>query len=192
MLKSVTFKKDYRCFNEGDTFEFPAGITLLVGDQGCGKSTLLEVLNKSQKTDLLKVEMTSDEIVNTVYFDFEKMNPRMQQGFSRKISTMAQVAMRFSSHGQTGNAILGSLPEDSDAVIMLDEPDCALSPRSCWKLLGTLKASAAKGNQIIAAVHNPILIEGMTTVLSLEHRAWMSGAAFLEKHRCDDPNPEKE
>lgn len=37
MLKTIIFKKDHRCFKEGETFNFRPGVNLLVGDQDTGK-----------------------------------------------------------------------------------------------------------------------------------------------------------
>jgi predicted ATP-dependent endonuclease of OLD family len=43
MLKSITFKQNFRCFKKGQSFQFEA-LTLLVGDQGSGKSSILQLL----------------------------------------------------------------------------------------------------------------------------------------------------
>lgn len=56
----------------------------------------------------------------------------------------------------------------------------ALSVRSILALNDRFTQWALNGNQVIAAVHNPLVIEHSPVVLSLEHREWMSGADFIK------------
>jgi predicted ATPase len=67
-------------------------------------------------------------------------------------------------------------------IWFLDEPDMALSIRSCHWLAITFKEAADRGQQIIAAVHNPILIASVDQVYSVEHRCWMDSADFIKAH----------
>lgn len=174
MLHTITFLEKHRCFNEGDTFAFRSGVNLLVGDQGCGKSTLLEAINSKAK-----VKVVAD-LGKSAFLDFEKGLPRNKSDFLPNVDYLAQVAAGWSSHGQVVNAALRGMPVEYGLVVLLDEPDAALSVRSCVALVHQLNATVARGCQIIAAVHNPILIASQEAVLSLEHRRWMPGRAFLQ------------
>jgi len=65
--------------------------------------------------------------------------------------------------------------------MMMDEPDIALSIRSCHKLVDMMKKFEKQGHQIIAAVQNPIVIESFPEVFSLEHKMkWMKSEDFIE------------
>jgi predicted ATPase len=183
-LRSVTFLVDKYCFKKGDTFNFHPGLNLLVGDQGTGKSVLLGLIAGDPRAS--RGPRKRDEIINfdvdpcsTIYFDTEKMNPRIQP----TCETMVEIAGRFMSHGEVLRPIIKFCENTRDKVIILDEPDAAMSPRSCWDLTRMFKALTEINNcQVLAAVHSPIIIESCE-VLSLEHRRWMPGAEFLELHR---------
>lgn len=66
-------------------------------------------------------------------------------------------------------------------MIFMDEPDMALSIRSCHKLVALLK-KLGKKQQIVAAVHNPIVIGGFPEVYSTEHCRWMPLEEFIGSH----------
>lgn len=195
MLTQLKFKADFRCFKKDDTFEFRPGINLFVGDQGSGKSTLLalvralavkNVLTGLNGEDAAKViSLTTDKTGSRVLsFDFEKDNPRMAHSFEMpNMSAELIVRSRFVSHGQLVNSILDNIEglknEKSHHAILMDEPDTGLSPRSARAFAGSLE-SLAKHHQILAAVHNPLVIESVPEVLSLEHRRWMKSNEFME------------
>ena len=192
MLQSITFTEDWRCFEKRYSIPFRPGMNLLVGDQGCGKSSLLLALRSgSECKDDHQARAVRDK-VDIVYspcasrfFDFEKDNPRTLPSFGKNVQF--QIGSMSKSHGETAWAILESLEGLSAGdVLMVDEPDSALSPRSVKKLVQAFKSLIDKGVQIVAAVHNPYLIGSFPLVLSLEHRLWMSGADFLDIHlKCD-------
>jgi predicted ATPase len=91
--------------------------------------------------------------------------------------------MMFSSHGESVKAILKGLDACTSGIVMLDEPDSSLSIRSCMKLVNRFKALEQRGVQVIAAVHNPVVIEAFECVFSLEHQLWMTGAEFISTHK---------
>lgn len=62
----------------------------------------------------------------------------------------------------------------------MDEPDMALSIRSIAKLVGKLRQAVQNNCQVIAAVHNPLLINSFDEVFSVEHRRWMKSSQFVE------------
>lgn len=177
MLKSITFKADYRCFTKGQKFDFRPGVNLLVGDQGTGKSSLLQLL---QKKDLDVIKITADRI-ESLSFDFEKDLLRNKGSFARGNDKFRlQMGMMFSSHGECVNAMLSHLSTiNKPILIMMDEPDMALSIRSCHKLVELMKRVVSNGSQILAAVHSETIIKSFESVLSLEHGRWMTKAEFI-------------
>lgn len=181
MLKRLAFTKDWRCFKEFDSFVFRPGVNLLVGDQGCGKSSLLEAIKDSGPTSTCdRAIIETDGVCKSYYFDFEKGNPRTLSYFGDDI--MGQVGMMFSSHGQANLAMIKGLDKAADCIVMVDEPDSALSIRSCMKLVAQLKNLEQRSAQVIAAVHNPVVIQAFDEVYSLEHRLWLTGSEFMGLH----------
>ena len=177
MLRKITFIKDYRCFKKGDTFDFEP-ITLLVGDQGCGKSTIISLLaNASSKETLTIIKITASKI-ETRYFDYEKHNPLM----SSYIASELDVVTRFASHGQFVKALNESILEQKGVCWLQDEPDSALSIRSCINLAKHFKLALENKCQVIASIHSPIVMSQFDKVYSLEHRRWMKPEEFIQWH----------
>lgn len=190
MLVQATAKRNYRCFAEGQRFRFRSGINLLVGDQGTGKSTLIggivaaiEHQKRSiiRADDFLDLHMQGDALRIVCLYDIERMNPRLHTTHFQDVDFGLQSNLRQSSHGQCVNAILEFVAESRGAILLIDEPDQGLSCRSASKLIEVLKRAAARGNQVIASVHNPIVIGGFDKVLSMEHKKWVCSNWFLEK-----------
>lgn len=183
MIHSVKFKEAWRCFKEGDHFEFRPGVNLLVGDQGCGKSSLFTILRNAagggDKSLKEKVTVCSDKS-KLFSFDFEHENPRTVSHFLN--DTLSQVASMFSSHGECNRAIFAATRTASNCVLLMDEPDMALSIRSCKMLVLQLKALVERSSQVIIAVHNMAVIQEFEDVLSLEHRKWVPSAEFIASH----------
>lgn len=189
MIKTATFTANHNNLKIGDVFEFRPGVNLIVGDQGSGKSSLLGAIavetkapNCASGKSAVKLEISGP--FRPLFFDFEKHNPRIQPAFGmvQGISDKSQINAMFISHGEMAKGLFGpisNLPQI--ALALLDEPDGALSPRSCYALAEVLKNS--KAMQTIASVHNPILIESQPEVFSMEHRRWMTSTAFMETQR---------
>jgi predicted ATPase len=187
MFQSIEFTEEWRCFKAGTRFDFRPGVNLLVGDQGSGKSSLIAALqsvgmkNPPHKFEhLQKTTKVKATACKTFSFDFEKDNVRMQSHFSKNI--MFQMVSMHKSHGETNVAMLNSLQEAADCVVMMDEPDMALSIRTCAMLVKRFKELEARGSQVIAAVHNPIVIQAFKDVLSLEHCRWVPSKDFVAIH----------
>jgi len=191
MLKSVKFKKKYRCFKRGDLFEFRKGINLLVGDQGTGKSSLFGIIRELflGKTDAKK--LAKGEIVpplQLLYYDFEKDNPRTQHYFDAG-SVGFQLNSHFYSHGQTMNTILeGFVPLVKSVLkknpklmilVVFDEPDIGLSIRSCYKLIKILDQLVKLKIQVLCSIHNPLVMESVSRVLDVERIKWVKPSTYI-------------
>lgn len=172
MLKSITFKQNYRCFKKGQKFSFEP-LTLLVGDQGSGKSSLLELL-ATNNTKILEIDASP---IATRAFDYEKDNPRK----GKDVYTTLDIAVRVVSHGQFVRQLNESICEQAGVCWLQDEPDASLSIRSCYKLAANFKTALANKCQVIAAVHSQALLEQFPKVLSLEHLKWMSTGEFIKE-----------
>jgi predicted ATPase len=179
-IKSIEFLKDYRCFSQGDCIEFRPGMNLLVGDQGCGKSTLLNLMSMRdwQWKEVIKLDAES---VQMKHFDFERDNSRMQRGFAENLPTMLQCQMQWSSHGEVNRLVLASSRKYGNLVLLIDEPDQAMSVRSIFAMQEVFKRAVDRGCQVILSAHNPKLIELQELVYDLEQRAWVSPAEFIER-----------
>lgn len=189
----LTFLRDHRCFRSGETLELRPGVNLLVGDQGCGKSTLLALLRSSKRNaGVLNVAIAPGSPLewNVLAYDAERDNLRTQSQFVDR-AFFAQVASHFRSHGEFNREMFDKLhlepvpSGDRGSLVLLDEPDTALSVRSCRRLVAALQAAAARGVLVVAAAHNPEVIAACPEVLSLEHRRWMPSDEFLALHRAD-------
>ena len=186
MLESISFTQDWRCFKTGEEFIFRPDVNLLVGDQGCGKSSLLTAIRRDgiPNMSISDPDKLKDSVAKVIAtecqsytFDFERDNVRTKAHMGN--TPVFQILSKWKSHGETNLAILENLTGVKDSVIFMDEPDMALSIRSIHFLVGLFEKFASNGNQVIASVHNPIVIEAFPRVLSLEHRAWISCHKFI-------------
>jgi predicted ATPase len=189
MLTRVTFLKDYRKFKKGFTLEFRPGVNLLVGDNGAGKSSLLQLIRHMTSGDKFERERSIKEIkleedvpTQTCNYDFEKDNRRTLSYFDSDGpgGTQLQINAMFSSHGEASMGTLGSLFQKGKKLTYLfDEPDTAMSMRVCHIYSAIFKNWAEHGNQLIVAVHNPILIASQEEVLAVES-GWTKSGAFMK------------
>ena len=181
MIKTITFISDFRTFKNKETYTLQPGVNLLVGDQGSGKSSLISELRKlseGNKSSHIKIDVVGP--VKVFSMDFEKDTPRS----ASHIESMEQVLTKFASHGEVNNLMLRSMPAvGKNVIVILDEPDTALSIRSCIALVDQLKKAEQAGAQIICAVHNPVVIEAFDSVVSLEHKKIMSSKDFIKSQQ---------
>lgn len=187
-LTTITLLKDYRCFKKGDVFELKK-FNLLVGDQGCGKSTLLQLLvdwNKGGR-DMIQVEHT-DELKKYVFFDFERDNPRTASSpkavRNPKTNLAAELSLLWKSHGEAVLRVIRSVPLEKPSLVLMDEPDMALSPKSIIHLQEILM-KMKNTHQIILAAHNPILIALAENVFNLEMRVWQTPGEYFKTMNID-------
>lgn len=115
------------------------------------------------------------------YLDVESQNPRMQNDFN--VGGVASVMLRFKSHGESNLILLSHLETYRDKLILIDEPDSNLSPRSCYNLVKTFNKMIKKGCQFICTVHNPILIQAYDEVLNMETQKWDTPDNFLQSQK---------
>lgn len=192
MIHSIKFLEDWRCFKIDDTIDFRPGINLLVGGQGTGKSSILQALMASGKIrvwgDLAKKVKVKSDVTEVRAFDFEKDSLRTRPDITDDIRT--QVSLMFASHGQANMAMISALSRFKNLVVLMDEPDMALSVRSISKLVNIFKEAMTNGCQVIAAVHNPFLIWSFPEVFSLETRTWITYGEFFTSQLYEGVNNE--
>lgn len=196
MITRVTNKEDYICFFEGEAFDFKP-ITLLVGDQGCGKSTLLCILKDCAESsgdyESFGVEKDKNSKIDKfMYLDLETGNPAIQQPNPNDSQDMLyKLTTRFESHGETLFPILKYLGNVSNTLILLDEPETALSLRSQYKMIEIFKGCIERNCQVVIATHNLVFMQAFSdSVLSLEHMKYVSPEEFIELEK--EPNTIKE
>jgi predicted ATPase len=179
MLRSIEFIKDYRSFTTGSVIQFKEGVNLLCGDQGVGKSSLLDLIkHKNIRDGVIDLDFDRGSLFS---FDFEKDNPRVRSSVGGSLSDMIVGAnSKFKSHGETTLTILrNSIPQLKSKYVMLDEPDQGLSIRSCIELVSIMNMFADNGCQVLATIHNPIIIEAYD-VFNLHNFEWQSGNDFID------------
>jgi predicted ATPase len=111
-------------------------------------------------------------------FDFEKDNPRLQSAIGD--NALFQISSMWASHGETSRAILRNVEGLSECLLMMDEPDMALSIRSCHMLVRLFRDLSERGSQIIASIHNETVLRQFKDVYSLEHGEWMTSERFIK------------
>lgn len=185
MITSIRVEKNYRSLKKGKQWDLLPGVNLVVGDNGSGKSTLLYALHMlAQGAKVTEIAVTVNSNSATFFFDFEKGNPRTQSTFSDTMDIGFQVKSRWSSHGEANMVMLQALESgEKGHIVLLDEPDSALSLRNIAKLIAIFRAAENKGVQLITAVHHPWIIEAFPSVLSLEHQKWMTSETYLSLQR---------
>lgn len=202
MLETVLFLKPWRCFGGKEIIRFRPGVNLLVGDQGTGKSSLFQAIQlrgmKKPKSWNLPPADTVPVIIDyrgeaipVFAFDFEQDNFRTKPFFENDIAF--HVGAMHSSHGEMVLAMLNGLELiDKPMMVLLDEPDMALSIQSCRRLVRIFNHVANLGGQVIATAHNPVVILSYKDVYSVEHGKWMTSKKYVDSQiKCDLPPPNK-
>jgi predicted ATPase len=166
--------------------EFARPVTILVGENGSGKSTILEAIaahcgfslaggNANHVTGRTE---PSAALKNHLRFAW-KMKPaggfflraETLQEFGGYLDQMAKEtgdatayggygdkSLRNQSHGEGFIGILENRL-DSKGVVLLDEPEAALSPLKQMQLLGLLRRAEMAGRtQVIIATHSPVIM----------------------------------
>lgn len=183
MLEKISFVKDFRCLKKDLVIEFKK-INPIVGDNGCGKSSLIKaIVEHTKNKDKSYIKVIMKDKMNFIFFDFEKMNTRTSNlDKYANDGNLYEFALlsHFKSHGEINKSILKHIEEVKNTLIILDEPDMALSVRSIKTLGNAIKNSCENNNQFILSCHNPLLIEMLEEVYSLEHKQWMNSTDFIK------------
>lgn len=152
-------------------------LIMLQGENGSGKSTLLHSIHlalRDEQVDgyVYRLDPGEVDIKETFLFDAEAHNPRTNLDFFKDEPQMVEF-LRMASHGQVMLTMFSqnfpSLPEGT--ILLLDEPEMALSPSNQRRILKMMKQLVAeKKFRIICATHSPILIEDAETyVINLDN-----------------------
>lgn len=149
--KESLYEIEYRyidVFKKGFAIEFNSGLNVIVGDNGCGKSTLFEIIGK-KITNAWNLEVNVDMVTeglsheNFFAWDFEKDNPKFNKRMSpNPLTTNSKeyndkllfvIGTNQESHGETNIGCLESIMGLKGFLLILDEPDSALSLVSQYK-----------------------------------------------------------
>jgi len=161
-------------------------VTVLVGENGTGKSTLVEALAAAWHRRLTRAEVKHWGPVWTPgdegrpgytdlfrHLDLTTERPPPQGGCFLRAESMHAVfdtvdaeafelrafdgrGLHTRSHGEGFLAFLESRRTER-GLYLLDEPEAALSFRSCLALLVLLADAVAAGSQVVMATHSPLL-----------------------------------
>ncbi|MDQ3945428.1 MAG: AAA family ATPase [Actinomycetota bacterium] len=168
---------------EDGGLELRPGVTFLVGENGSGKSTLVEALAAVYPRHGFQASFPG--VVGADVSDEDSplrwhLRPRVQHmasraGFFLRAETMHGYfagidadpntarsvwdgeKLQHRSHGESFLAVLRHKFTDV-GVYFLDEPEAALSFRSCLGLLALLDMMRREGSQVVAATHSPLLV----------------------------------
>jgi predicted ATPase len=177
--------------------DLDSGVTVLVGENGSGKSTLVEGLAAAWSRRLTAqvhhwAPPTADEDADLGrWLELDGERPPPQGGCFLRAEAMHAhfgglgedlrafdgVPLNARSHGEGFLAFLESRRLER-GLYLLDEPEAALSFRSCLALLVLLGDAVAAGSQVVLATHSPLLaaLPGARVLELGEHglavRAW--------------------
>ena len=152
-------------------------LIMLEGENGSGKSTLLQSIHyalKAEEVDGYAYRLDKPEAMEfpkVLLFDAEQHNPRMQPEMFEDDPQM-QEFVQSASHGQVMLSMFKdmfpTLPNGT--VLLLDEPEMALSASNQRRILKMLKELVDQKNfRIVAATHSPYLIGAPETyVINLD------------------------
>ena len=151
-------------------------LIMLQGENGSGKSTLLHSLYYALKGEraegyVYKFHPGAVKIGKSFLFDAEQHNPRNQLDAFQGQPEMLEF-LRLASHGQVMLSLFrDSFPKLPDgAILLLDEPEMALSVSNQRRVLKMLKELVdQKAFRIVCATHSPVLIDDPDTyVINLD------------------------
>lgn len=151
-------------------------LVMLEGENGSGKSTLLHSIYLAMREEQVegyayKLDKKGVELGKVLLFDAEQHNPRNNPELFNDDPRMKEF-ITSASHGQVMLSLFRetfpSLPDGS--VLLLDEPEMALSQSNQRRVLKMLKELVDQKNfRIIAATHSPHLLASPDTyVINLD------------------------
>jgi len=141
----------------------------------------------------LDVEGDGVDDLRVLALDFEKDTARSPAAFdfSGPIDCVSYLmAGKRASHGDANkmalNMLLGKTLDEYKAsgvmpptLILLDEPDAALSIASVMSLHLAIRNLATLGCQVVVSAHNPFLLGCFEELFSLEAQKWTSYSDYL-------------
>lgn len=161
--------------------DLSASVTLLVGENGSGKSTIVEAL-----ADKLDLDAEGGDTVTTFVKDGAdtaladalvlSRGPRSpSMRFFLRAESFYNVARHIDAHPEALEQLYGGRPLHEmshgesflalaverflpDGLLLLDEPEAALSPQGVVSLMRRLRELEVDGAQIVAATHSPMLL----------------------------------
>jgi len=161
--------------------DVPPGITFLVGENGSGKSTLVEAIAEvyprvgfeSPMVDVTGPRPSEEDSPLRMHLRARTAKGASPAGFFLRAEAMhrylaaidadetqrrawgdEQLSTR--SHGESFLAVLRVRFADV-GVYFMDEPEAALSFRSCLGLVSLLDVLRREGSQVVVATHSPLL-----------------------------------
>ena len=151
-------------------------LVMLEGENGSGKSTLLHAIYMALRGEQVdgfayKVDPRGLELGKVMLFDAEQHNPRNNPELFNEDPQMKEF-ITSASHGQVMLSLFAetfpAMPDGS--VLLLDEPEMALSQSNQRRILKMLKELVDQKNfRIIAATHSPHLLSAPETyVINLD------------------------
>ncbi len=190
-ILEIQIKENFRTLIKGTIIKLK-NITLLVGDQGSGKSTLLSLIQKNDVNAIVS-EYVKTNSISTYYFDTETMNPKVidkeanysnPDGTSKGIGMGAAILTHFESHGETMRKFtVDRISDAANCVLLLDEPESALSLTNQYKLAKKIKKANKKDVQLIIATHCLPLIESVSEVFNMDTFKWESSKQFIKSSK---------
>jgi predicted ATPase len=151
-------------------------LIMLQGENGSGKSTLLHSIHIALRQErvegyIYRVEPGEVKPGRSYLFDAEQHNPRTQLELFRDQPEMVEF-LKMASHGQVMLSMFReTFPKlENGTVLLLDEPEMALSVSNQRRILKMLKELVDQKNfRIICATHSPVLLEAPETyVINLD------------------------
>lgn len=161
-----------------EELELTHGVTIFVGENGTGKSTLLEAIAVASGFNR---EGGTLNFAHSSYDDVSELHEALTlvRGFSRpkwgqylraeslyNVATLVNTEyagghvslpdLHAQSHGESFLSFLRYAPARS--LLILDEPEAALSPRRQLELAKLVEKAAQEGSQFIIVTHSPIVM----------------------------------
>ena len=189
-LLKVKIKKEFRCLKKKLKISLNT-ITVLVGEQGTGKSSLLKLLadNDIKYLELSLSEQVFKQGIKSYYFDSESMNPRTSRiddysnpnGTSKGIGIEGLLSSKFKSHGEVLREFtVNRIGDAKDCVLLLDEPEAALSLKNQYRLAEEINKCPKRNVQIILATHCLPIIESVEQVFCMDTMKWCDSKKFID------------
>ena len=175
-----------------DGLDLAPGVTFLVGENGSGKSTLVEAVaaayglnpeggstgarhrtrtSESPLADVLRLVRSPGPLVASYFLRAETMHGLFTYLEDNPAPDVrAEPRFHEMSHGESFLAVLRTRFAGY-GFFVLDEPEAALSFRSCLALVALLDDLRREGAQVLCATHSPLLasLPGATLIECGEH-----------------------